>query len=173
MVAAAPPTDLDLVRAAQRLGDVLRRRGVRLATAESATGGLIGHLVTQIVGASDYYVGGVVAYADDVKRSLLDVPADLIDARGAVSAEVAEAMASGALDRLAADVAVAVTGIAGPDGGSKAKPVGLTFLAVAERGRGHAVVTRRVWAHDRDGNKRASALAAMRLASGSADGDGT
>jgi PncC family amidohydrolase len=165
VVSAAPPTDAELIRAARRLGTSLRARSLRLATAESATGGLIGHLVTQLPGASDYYVGGVVAYADDVKGALLDVPADLLAAHGAVSAEVAEAMASGALGRLAAaDVAVAVTGIAGPDGGSEAKPVGLTFVAVAERGTGARAIARRVWPHDRDGNKRAAALEAMRLA---------
>ena len=163
MAPAGPPSDDDLTDAARRLGDSLRAHGARLATAESATGGLIGHVVTQNAGSSDYYAGGVVAYANDVKARLLDVPDALIASRGAVSAEVASAMASGAMERLACDIAVAVTGIAGPDGGSAEKPVGLTYLAVARRGRGDASVARHVWPHDRDGNKRASALAALEL----------
>lgn len=162
MPPARPPTDEELTDAARRLGGSLRERGERLATAESATGGLIGHLVTQTAGSSDYYVGGVVAYANHVKRTLLGVPDELIASHGAVSAAVARAMASGALERLAADVAIGVTGIAGPDGGTPRKPVGLTYLAVARRGSG-AIVSRRVLRHDRDGNKRASALAAFRL----------
>jgi len=160
---AGPPTDDELTDAARHLGDVLRARGGRLATAESATGGLIGHILTQTAGSSDYYAGGVVAYANDVKRSMLDVPDELLAAHGAVSAEVACAMASGAMERLASDVAMAVTGIAGPDGGSREKPVGLTYIAVARRGSGEPSVTRSVWPHGRDGNKRASALAAIEL----------
>ena len=163
MARAGPPTDEQLADAARRLGGSLRRRGARVATAESATGGLIGHLITQTPGSSDYFVGGVVAYANEVKQSVLGVPESLLASRGAVSAEVAEAMASGALERLAADVAVGVTGIAGPDGGTPDKPVGLTYVAVVRRGSGRPLVSRRVWRWDRDGNKRASALAALRL----------
>ena len=163
MAAGSAPTDDELTDAARRLGESLRDRGARLATAESATGGLIAHVLTQNPGSSDYYAGGVVAYANEVKRSMLDVPEELLAAHGAVSAEVAGAMAAGAMERLACDVAVAVTGIAGPDGGSSEKPVGLTYLAVARRGSGEPVVSRTTWPHDRDGNKRASALAALEL----------
>ena len=135
-----------------------------MATAESCTGGLVGHVITQVPRSSDHFLGGVVSYSDAVKTDLLDVPADLIERVGAVSAEVAEAMTTGALVRFpVARLAVAVTGIAGPDGGSASKPVGLTYVAAAVRD-GAAVVERHTWPHDRDGNKRASALAALELA---------
>jgi PncC family amidohydrolase len=158
------PTDDDLVAAARRLGRKLVDRGWQMATAESCTGGLVGHVITQVPKSSDHYLGGIVSYSDAVKEGLLDVPGDLIARVGAVSAEVAEAMTSGALDRFpVARLAVAVTGIAGPDGGSDDKPVGLTYVAAAVRD-GRAVVERHTWPHDRDGNKRASALAALELA---------
>ncbi len=135
-----------------------------MATAESCTGGLVGHVITQISRSSDHFLGGVVSYSDAVKADLLDVPADLIERVGAVSSEVAEAMTTGVLARFpVARLALSVTGIAGPDGGSASKPVGLTYVAAAVRD-GPAVVERHTWPHDRDGNKRASALAALELA---------
>jgi PncC family amidohydrolase len=135
-----------------------------MASAESCTGGLVGHAITEIPKASDHYLGGIVSYSNAVKADLLGVPADLIDSVGAVSAEVAEAMAEGALQRFpAARIAVSVTGIAGPDGGSEEKPVGLTYVGAAVRD-GPAFVERHLWPHDRAGNKRASALAAIALA---------
>ena len=158
------PTDDELVAAARRLGRVLVDRGWQMATAESCTGGLLGHAITAVPKSSDHYLGGIVSYSDAVKEELLGVPGDLIEQVGAVSAEVAEAMTSGALARFGvAHLAVAVTGIAGPDGGSDDKPVGLTYVAAATRD-GRAVVERHTWPHDRDGNKRASALAALELA---------
>ena len=105
-----------------------RARGLTLATAESCTGGLVSARLTSVPGSSDVVLGGVVAYADAVKQRELGVPAALLDEHGAVSAEAAAAMARGARERLGADVAVAVTGIAGPDGGSAEKPVGLVYL---------------------------------------------
>ena len=123
----------------------------------------MGHLVTQIAGASDYYVGGVVAYSNDAKQRLLGVPASVIESHGAVSAEVAVGMAEGARERLRADVGVGVTGIAGPDGGVRGKPVGLTYVAVAGASAAVTAVERHVWPHDRDGNKRAAAAAALGL----------
>jgi nicotinamide-nucleotide amidase len=118
---------------------MLREQGLTLATAESCTGGLVGARLTDVPGSSDVYVGGVVAYSDDVKREQLGVPASVIATHGAVSAETAAAMAEGARERLGADVAVAVTGIAGPGGGSAEKPVGLVHLhaagPTADRGR--------------------------------------
>jgi nicotinamide-nucleotide amidase len=108
--------------------DLCRARGLTLATAESCTGGLVAARLTSVAGSSAVVAGGIVAYADDVKRAELGVPAELIAERGAVSPEVAEAMARGARERLGADVAVAVTGIAGPGGGSAEKPVGLVYL---------------------------------------------
>lgn len=107
---------------------LVRARGLTLATAESETGGIVASRLTSIPGASDVFVGGVVAYANSVKEAQLGVPAGLLEAHGAVSADVAEAMARGARERLGADVAVAVTGVAGPGGGTPEKPVGLVYL---------------------------------------------
>jgi PncC family amidohydrolase len=164
MTSDSAPSDADLDAAARRLGRALTKRGWQMATAESCTGGLVGHVITQVPKSSDHYLGGVVSYSNAVKQDLLDVPADLLERVGAVSAEVAEAMTTGALERFpVARLAVAVTGIAGPDGGSAEKPVGLTYVAAALRD-GQAVVERHTWPHDRDGNKRASALAALELA---------
>lgn len=163
-MARRAPTDDDLERAARRLGRALVKRGWQMAAAESCTGGLVGHVITQVPRSSDHFLGGVVCYSDAVKSELLGVPQSLLDTVGAVSAEVAEALTTGVLDRFGvAGLAVAVTGIAGPDGGSEHKPIGLTYVAAAMRD-GAAVVERHVWPHDRDGNKRASALAAIDLA---------
>jgi nicotinamide-nucleotide amidase len=108
--------------------DLCRRQGLTLATAESCTGGLVASRLTGIPGSSDVFVGGVVAYADGVKEEELGVARAVLEAHGAVSAEAAAAMARGVRARLGADVAVAVTGIAGPGGGTEDKPVGLVFL---------------------------------------------
>ena len=116
--------------------ELCRLRKLTLATAESCTGGLVAARLTSVPGSSDVVAGGVVAYSDAVKRSELDVPAELLVQHGAVSAEVAEAMARGARRRLGVDVAVAVTGIAGPDGGSDEKPVGLVYLHAEGPGGG-------------------------------------
>lgn len=110
---------------------LLRERGLRLATAESCTGGLVGAALTEIPGSSDVYVGGVVAYANEVKERALGVPAETLARYGAVSAETALAMADGARAAFDADVAVAVTGVAGPGGGTEEKPVGLVHVAAA------------------------------------------
>ena len=116
--------------------ELCRLRKLTLATAESCTGGLVAARLTSVPGSSDVVAGGVVAYSDAVKRSELDVPAELLVQHGAVSAEVAAAMARGARRRLGVDVAVAVTGIAGPDGGSDEKPVGLVYLHAEGPGGG-------------------------------------
>ena len=155
------PTDEELVELAARVGAACRERGVWLATAESCTGGLVAHLITEVPGSSDYFSGGIVTYANDVKIGLVDVPADVLEAHGAVSAQVARAMAEGVRRRLSVDLAVAVTGVAGPDGGTAAKPVGLTYVAVADADGGD--VRRFVWDSDRSGNKRLSAAAALEL----------
>jgi PncC family amidohydrolase len=150
-----------LVDLVERLQAGCLARGLTVATAESCTGGLVAHLLTEVPGSSGYVRGGIVAYADDVKRSQLGVPAEVLEAHGAVSAQVAIAMAEGARELLGTDLAVAVTGIAGPDGGSEAKPVGLVYVAVA--GIGAPVVRRFLWTGDRGQNKRASAEAALEM----------
>ena len=144
---------------AARLGARCAARGITIATAESCTGGLVAHLISEVPGASAYLRGGIVAYADEVKRATLDVPEDVLIAHGAVSAQVALAMADGARARLGSDLAVGVTGIAGPDGGTEAKPVGLAFVSVT--GLGDPDVRRFQWPGDRAANKRASAEAAL------------
>ena len=150
-----------LVDLADRLQARCVERGLTVATAESCTGGLVAHLLTEVPGSSAYLRGGIVAYADEVKRAELGVPADVLAAHGAVSAQVALAMAEGVRSRLGTDLGVGVTGVAGPDGGSEAKPVGLVYVAVA--GLGPAVVRRFLWPGDRSENKRSSAEAALEM----------
>ncbi len=114
--------------------DTLRRRRQTIATAESCTGGAISDALVRVPGASDVFRGGVVAYNNDVKRSMLDVPADILREHGAVSVETAIAMARGARRRMGADVAIATTGVAGPGGGTEDKPVGLVWFALVADG---------------------------------------
>ena len=150
-----------LVELAERLQARCVGQGLTLATAESCTGGLIAHVITEVPGSSAYLAGGIVAYSNAVKERELGVPADVLAAHGAVSAQVALAMADGARTRLGTDLGVAVTGVAGPDGGTAAKPVGLVYVAVA--GAGEPVVRRFTWAGDRTGNKRDSARVALEM----------
>ncbi|HME27479.1 MAG TPA: CinA family protein [Acetobacteraceae bacterium] len=133
---------------AAALLDVCRAKQVKLATAESCTGGLIAAVLTAIAGSSDVVERGFVTYSNQAKTELLGVPTDLIGAVGAVSEPVTRLMAEGALQRSHADIAVSVTGVAGPGGGSVEKPVGLLWFGLAQRG--HAAVTeRRVFPGDR------------------------
>jgi PncC family amidohydrolase len=156
------PSEFALAEAARGLGDALRSAGWRLATAESSTGGLIGHAITMVPGSSDYYPGGVISYSNRAKEVELGVPASLMDLHGAVSEEVALSMAEGVRERFHTELGISVTGVAGPDGGSDAKPVGTHWIGVALRGHpGRA--EHRLFAHDREGNKAAAALAALEL----------
>jgi len=123
-----------LLDAAASLLDACRARGWMLATAESCTGGLIAATLTAIAGSSDVVDRGFVTYSNESKTELLGVPGALIAAHGAISEPVARAMAEGALARSRADIAVAVTGVAGPGGGSADKPVGLVWFGLAQRG---------------------------------------
>ena len=126
--------DTPIVEAATALLERCRAKGLQIATAESCTGGLIAGALTEIAGSSDVVERGFVTYSNAAKEELLGVPPEVIAARGAVSAETAEAMASGALDHSRADVAVSVTGIAGPGGATPVKPVGLVYLGACRRG---------------------------------------
>ena len=139
MAVTFPP---DLIERAERLLALCRARGLRVATAESCTGGLIAACLTEVAGSSDIVDRGFVTYSNEAKRDLLGVPDELLMRVGAVSEEVARAMAAGALHHADADLAVAVTGIAGPGGATPAKPVGLVHHACA--GPGGAVSHRRV-----------------------------
>jgi nicotinamide-nucleotide amidase len=125
--------DRTLILEAKDVLDVCRSGGLRLATAESCTGGLIAAVLTSIAGSSAVFERGFVTYSNEAKTELLGVPAGLIAEHGAVSEPVARAMAEGALLRSHADITVSVTGIAGPDGGSAEKPVGLVHFACARR----------------------------------------
>ncbi len=139
----------------------LRARGLTLALAESCTGGLIGDLITDVPGSSDYFLGSAVTYAYSAKENILGVRHETLLAHGAVSAETAAEMAQGARRIFGADIAASVTGIAGPGGGMPGKPVGLVHIHLsasdAEIGERH------VWDSDRAGNKRLSAEAVLRL----------
>lgn len=127
--------DSQLLHDAAELLELCRRAGLKLATAESCTGGLIAGCLTEIAGSSDVVERGFVTYSNEAKSELLGVPKMLVNLKGAVSEEVARAMAEGALSRSLADLTIAVTGVAGPGGGTKEKPVGLVHFACAGRGR--------------------------------------
>ena len=114
------------------MGNLLRRKHATVAVAESCTGGMLGERFTSVAGSSDYFLGGFITYSNALKTELLGVPAEILQAFGAVSRETAEAMAAGARRRANSTHALAVTGVAGPDGGSEAKPVGTVWVAVAD-----------------------------------------
>lgn len=126
-------TEDELHRTARRVLDLCRARGLHVATAESCTGGLVAAALTEIAGSSDVVDCGFVTYSNEAKQKLLGVPAATLTRHGAVSRETAAAMAKGALKNSGSDLAVSITGIAGPGGGSKRKPVGLVYFAAASR----------------------------------------
>ncbi len=152
----------ELLSKAEALIEDYRRAGLTVATAESCTGGLIGACLTEIAGASDVVERGFITYSNEAKTDMLGVPVDLIQNHGAVSAEVVQAMAEGALAHSSADAAVAVTGIAGPDGGTAEKPVGLVFLGGARRGA-EPLAEHRVFPGDRHAVRLAAVGAALDL----------
>jgi PncC family amidohydrolase len=156
----APSADASVKRE-KTIGRMLRDRGWSLAVAESCTGGLLGHRITSASGSSAYFVGGVIAYANSVKVRELGVPADLLATEGAVSAPVAQRMAAGVRERLGSDVGVGITGIAGPQGGTREKPVGLVFVAVS--GPSGGVVRRFLFEGDRLAVKTAGSEAALEM----------
>ena len=135
------------------VGQLLSEQGRSVAVAESCTGGLIAHRFTDVPGSSEYFLGGVVAYSNEAKHSLLGVPENLLMEHGAVSEPVARSMAEGVRERFNADIGVATTGISGPGGGSEEKPVGLVYVAIAwseaNPGSEHSRVEPFVFAVDR------------------------
>jgi len=147
----------------QRLGDLLTARGMTISAAESCTGGLVMHRLTNRPGSSAYVIGGLVSYSNQVKHDLLKVEQTTLDTVGAVSEESARQMVIGALALFGTNLAVAITGIAGPGGGTPTKPVGLTYIAAALR-ESEPIVRRHVWDGDREAVKAASADEALRMA---------
>jgi len=143
------------------IGKALRSRGWTLALGESCTGGLLGHCITNVPGSSEYFLGGIVAYAYQAKEQLLGVRHDTIYKHGAVSQETALEMARGARHAFSADVGLSATGIAGPGGGLPDKPVGLTGGAVSTRGGEGG--ERHIWQGDRQANKADAANAALTM----------
>ncbi|HET7028348.1 MAG TPA: CinA family protein [Candidatus Limnocylindrales bacterium] len=163
--------DEELLGLAERLQARCLAVGLTVATAESCTGGLVAHAITSVAGSSGYFRGSIVAYENGAKQALLDVPEGVLGTHGAVSAQTARAMAAGARDRFGADLAVGVTGIAGPSGGSPEKPVGLTYVGTASAGG--IQVRRSLWTGDRSTNIRSSALVALEMLLVAASADAT
>jgi nicotinamide-nucleotide amidase len=154
--------DPEILALATAVLDAYRGRGWKLATAESCTGGLVAAALTAIAGSSDVVERGYVTYSNAAKIELLGVPEPIILKHGAVSAETAAAMAAGAARRAGVDVAVSITGVAGPGGGSDEKPVGLVHLGLARRGQGGRS-ERQIFPGDRDGIRHAALIRALEL----------
>jgi nicotinamide-nucleotide amidase len=161
----------DLRSLAEAVLDACRAKGLRLATAESCTGGMVAAALTDIAGSSDVVERGLVTYSNAAKSELLAVPVELIAAHGAVSGEVAAAMAAGALAHAPVDLAVSITGIAGPGGGSPAKPVGLVWFGIAARG-GAAKTERHIYPGDRAAVRLAATRRALALLLAAANSSG-
>lgn len=143
------------------VGKLLLKRGLQLATAESCTGGLISHLITNVAGSSAYFLGGVVSYANEAKERLLGVNPGTLEMHGAVSAETAREMARGIRLALAADIGISVTGIAGPTGGTPEKPVGSVWIGLSTPDEEYA--RHYLWSGTRLAIKKQSAQAALNL----------
>jgi PncC family amidohydrolase len=145
----------------QRLGEQLRKHNLTIAVAESCTGGMLGSRITDVAGSSKYFLGGVIAYANEVKETLLKVSQSVIEEHGAVSAQTAKAMASGCRELFKCDIAVSITGIAGPGGGTTNKPVGFSYIGLATANK---VIARNFhWQGTRLQNKESLVQAAMEL----------
>jgi PncC family amidohydrolase len=146
---------------ASRVGQLLRQKGLTVSVAESCTGGRLVDRITDVPGSSDYFLGGVISYSNAAKEDLLGVERAVLASKGAVSREVALQMASGVRRRLRTDIGVGVTGIAGPTGGSRAKPVGLVFIAVSSET--NAICVKYVFNGSRSSIKRQSTEEAVRM----------
>ncbi len=145
----------------REVGELLKELGLTLAVAESCTGGLLAHRLTNIPGSSSYFIGGVVAYSNQVKTSLLGVSEETIKTKGAVSEETALQMARGVRELLKADIGIGITGIAGPGGGTPTKPVGLVYVALSATD--HEECRQFKWESHRIQNKRLSTEAALEM----------
>ena len=143
----------------QEVGNLLRQKGLNLGVVESATGGLISHLITNVPGSSDYYKGSVTAYSNEAKIKIVGVKADTINKYGAVSYQVAEEMAQGGRKILAADICLADTGIAGPSGATPGKPLGLFYIGLSHKGGTFS--QKHNFRGNREQNKLAAAEAAL------------
>ena len=158
----------DYVTLAEATGAALSQRGWTFCAAESCTGGLLASTLTDVPGSSAYVLGSIVSYSNGAKQNLLGVNEATLIEHGAVSEQCAREMASGARARFGADVAISITGIAGPGGGTADKPVGLVYIGIAtEQG---VEVARHVWPYDRAGNKIASVEAALQMVLAAATG---
>ncbi len=146
----------------RKVSEVLRRKNLKLATAESCTGGMVAAAITALSGASDVFERGFITYSNESKTELLQVPAKLISTHGAVSAEVAQAMAEGALKNSRADIAISITGIAGPDGGSAEKPVGMVHIGYALK-NGKAGSVHNLFEGTREEIRKQSVSAALKI----------
>jgi len=142
----------------KEVGNLLRQRGLTLGVVESATGGLISHLITNVPGSSDYYKGSITAYCNEAKIEIVGVEADTINRYGAVSHQVVEEMAHGGRSALACDICLANTGIAGPTGATETKPVGLFYIGLAHQGGTHS--RKHCFQGKREQNKQSAAEAA-------------
>jgi len=151
--------DIEQENRAQEIGSLLLKKGLTLGVVESATGGLISHLITNVPGSSDYYKGAITAYSIEAKIKVVGVKGDTINKYGAVSPQVAEEMAEGGRKALAADICLADTGIAGPGGAAPGKPVGLFYLGLSHQGR--TLTVKHNFQGSREQNKQDAARAAL------------
>ncbi|HTH70550.1 MAG TPA: CinA family protein [Candidatus Saccharimonadales bacterium] len=158
---AKPPAYADLADRMRALHATLRKKKLTVAVAESCTGGLLGAILSEHSGSSDYFRGGMEVYSDEAKTVLADVPPQLIHSHGAVSSVVAGALARGARAKLGAKIGLGITGIAGPTGATPGKPVGLVYIAID--GPKLQSVKKKQWAFDRAGNRLASVGVALDL----------
>ncbi len=145
----------------EAVAEILIKKRLTVAVAESCTGGLLGHLLTSVPGSSSYFLGGVTAYANDIKQNILGVSEERLISKGAVSVETAKQMAEGVKHLFNSDLALSVTGIAGPEGGTKEKPVGLVYIGIADNKGVKAI--KHIFSGDREMNKYRSAYAALNL----------
>ncbi len=152
--------DSSVIGLVERIKDLFDSKGLSLALAESCTGGLIGGAVTEVPGVSSFFLGSAGTYSNSSKESILSVPYQVLRSYGAVSSQCAQAMAYGAMELYGSDVALSVTGIAGPDGGSDEKPVGLVWFGLAVRGKSPRSFSR-IFPGDRDDIRRSTVLEAL------------